>query len=114
MKLCDTHEAELRLALNSKGLGTMISDDEHELARRQMRERHEGPSVDSFDPLYDARYNVLENCERVALASGESLRQILGCWFCHVQSRYRNASVYSSWMNAAATAMLGKWRRLTA
>lgn len=114
MMLCETHEAELRVALAGKGLGSLIAEDDFELARRHNRERHEGPSIDTFDPLYDARYNLLENCQRVAYANGESLTMILGCWFCQVQSRYRYASVYSSWVDAAATAMLGKWRRLTA
>lgn len=115
MLLCKDHTAELRAALDARALGGFISEDQGELNRRLDRERIFGPSTDSFDPLYTASWNVMNNCLQVAQANGElGLHRIIGCHLCYVKSRWPTASVYSMWMDAAADGMVAKYRRLVA
>lgn len=113
MELCPNHQHALRLELEARGLGGYIAEDMAEIERRIDRARYEGMSIDSFDPLYQGSYNILNNCAHLATINGDlHIHLVLGCTLCHVMKRYPRASNYQAWIPAAAEGMLKMHQRL--
>ena len=68
MKLCQDHWAELRKAIEDRGLGGFVSPDGEEAARRMKLEQDNGGrSRESFEPLLQAHNSIMINAVRIFL-----------------------------------------------
>jgi hypothetical protein len=61
MNISKEHWDKLRVAIQNKGIGGLVSESGPEAIQKLAREAKDGPSVDSFDPLMAAYLSIGQN-----------------------------------------------------
>ena len=109
MKFCETHWAELRRAIDERGLSHLVAKDGHAAAERLVSELDGTANDRTYDPLMDAHNMILTR----ALEQGGLY--LLGGDFCPVCEAIAHTNemaeaVRSHWIDGPAEAVLAYCR----
>jgi len=109
MQICKKHWAELRKAIEVRGLSEFVSKTSEEAANKIQEEVKNGKRLtrDQFDPMIAANFALWNNCADVG---GIGLLAIEGCPLCELIDNCEcgkgDACEFRHWIDCAANEQL--------
>ena len=118
MKFCSAHWAQLRTAIDARGLGALVADNGEKAASNLLSEVNAGTTIDNFDPLMSAHNAIMANA--LDAAGGRAYDLLTGadeCPLCYCNredpaNAVTRVNDYDRWIDRAADGALTAWTEL--
>jgi len=122
MHFCTDHWDRLRKAIEERGLASLVPDSGEKAASNMARELEGERSIDTFDPLMNAHWAIVNNL--MAIASNPiAVMQHDGCPLCLANETHEaqctdpdcegpRDTMFDSWIDKAADEQVEVWKEL--
>lgn len=120
VKFCQPHWDRLRLAVEQKGLGSLVSESGEKAASNLVDEHNHGRTIDNFDPLMGAHNAIVANVLGI-LKPGPALEVMTAdvCPLCYANEAHEATCTepgctvtYDDWIDFAVNDQVLAWNEL--